>query len=223
MTKEWTTQVKISSRQSNIIDYYRHFFNNKIPDDRQYWTLCGECVSNKNLKKGSEPDQMIKSGLISANQFFGVEIDDQIYKINSSCKSCNFLHGELFNKILQAHNNQTFNPSIINCDFLATHLTQMPILIKILHLLSNHEKYYDILISANFARKVRQFKIEEDELIKAINSWDEPYSLSFLSKKFDSSGRTFQFAHQQSNICSSYKNGPTTMSTFNIIIKRKSK
>lgn len=221
MIKDWTNSAKIQSRKNNIIDYYRYFFKEKLPEDRQYWTLCGECVENGNLKENSEPDQMIKSGLISPKQFFGVEKQEEIFKINSTCNSVNFLFGDFFQKIIENHNQQKFNPAIINCDFLGTYKTELPDLFKILYLLSRHDKYYDILVSANFSRIVYKINISEDDLISKINNWNNPISLNEIKNIFNESGRSFEWAYTGEKICSSYKNGVTTMSTFNFIIRKK--
>jgi hypothetical protein len=226
MTKEWTNEIKIKSRKSNIIDYYRSYFGEKVPENKQYWTLCGKCVENGDLQENTEPDQMIKSGLITENQFFGVELDPHIFNILKTCKICNFLNGDIYKVILNSHNKQQFNPAIINCDFLATHITQQPILMKILYLLSCHEKYYDVLVSANFSREVNKFKISEEQFEEEFKAYNDTISFNDLYNRFLSSGREFKYVFRPNNpdnptnISSSYKNGPTTMTTVNFIIRK---
>ena len=117
----WSGNKKIIARQETIINQYRKIYNRQsIPQDKQYWTMCGNLSDNNNhLKQDSEYSQIIREGLITPNQFRGVEIDDTIYNRNKQVLPHIEIYKDDFFKTLnrQANQNQ-FNPAIVNADLI---------------------------------------------------------------------------------------------------------
>lgn len=117
----WSGNKKIIARQETIINQYRKIYNrHSIPQDKQYWTMCGNLSdNNNNLNQDSEYSQIIREGLISPNQFRGVEIDETIYNRNKQVLPHIEIYKDDFFKTLnrQANLNQ-FNPAIVNADLI---------------------------------------------------------------------------------------------------------
>ena len=117
----WSGNKKIIAREETIINQYRKIYNRQsIPQDKQYWTMCGNLSDNNNhLNQDSEYSQIIREGLITPNQFRGVEIDDTIYNRNKQVLPHIEIYKDDFFKTLnrQANQNQ-FNPAIVNADLI---------------------------------------------------------------------------------------------------------
>jgi hypothetical protein len=72
------SESKSRARAENIRLYRRLTGLRAIPADRGYWTLC----NSQPKTKGSEIVQMVRSGLITEQQFFGVDWDKAIIDQN---------------------------------------------------------------------------------------------------------------------------------------------
>ena len=117
----WSGNKKIIARQETIINQYRKIYNRQsIPQDKQYWTMCGNLSdNNNNINHDSEYAQIIREGLIQPHQFKGVEIDETIYKRNKQVLPNIEIYQDDFFKTLnrQANQNQ-FKPAIVNADLI---------------------------------------------------------------------------------------------------------
>lgn len=117
----WSGNKKIIAREETIINQYRKIYNRQsIPQDKQYWTMCGNLSdNNNNINPHSEYAQIIREGLIQPDQFKGVEIDETIYKRNKQVLPNIEIYQDDFFKTLnrQANQNQ-FKPAIVNADLI---------------------------------------------------------------------------------------------------------
>jgi hypothetical protein len=117
----WSGNKKIIAREETIINQYRKIYNRQsIPQDKQYWTMCGNLSdNNNNINHHSEYAQIIREGLIQPHQFKGVEIDETIYKRNKQVLPNIEIYQDDFFKTLnrQANQNQ-FKPAIVNADLI---------------------------------------------------------------------------------------------------------
>jgi len=117
----WSGNKKIIARQETIINQYRKIYNRQsIPQDKQYWTMCGNLSdNNNNINHDSEYAQIIREGLIQPHQFKGVEIDEAIYNRNKQVLPNIEIYQDDFFKTLnrQANQNQ-FKPAIVNADLI---------------------------------------------------------------------------------------------------------
>ena len=117
----WSGNKKIIARQETIINQYRKIYNRQsIPQDKQYWTMCGNLSDNNNhLNQDSEYSQIIREELITPNQFRGVEIDDTIYNRNKQVLPHIEIYKDDFFKTLNRQANQKqFHPAIVNADLI---------------------------------------------------------------------------------------------------------
>ena len=117
----WSGNKKKNARQETIINQYRKIYNRQsIPQDKQYWTMCGDLSDkNGNINQDSEYSQIIREGLITPNQFRGVEIDKDIYNNNVNVLPNVDFYNDDFSKTLnrEAYQHQ-FNPAIVNADLI---------------------------------------------------------------------------------------------------------
>jgi len=117
----WSGNKKIIAREETIINQYRKIYNRQsIPQDKQYWTMCGNLSdNNNNINHDSEYAQIVREGLIQPHQFKGVEIDETIYKRNKQVLPNIEIYQDDFFKTLnrQANQNQ-FKPEIVNADLI---------------------------------------------------------------------------------------------------------
>ena len=117
----WSGNKKKIAREETIINQYRKIYNRQsIPQDKQYWTMCGNLSdNNNNINHDSEYAQIVREGLIQPHQFKGVEIDETIYNRNKQVLPNIEIYQDDFFKTLnrQANQNQ-FKPAIVNADLI---------------------------------------------------------------------------------------------------------
>lgn len=77
----WRNQAKVDSRLKGI-HQARMLFGNKLPENLQWWSMCGQCADEKGDWRGSEPHQLVASGFIEPRQFWGVELNADILAHN---------------------------------------------------------------------------------------------------------------------------------------------
>lgn len=120
--KDWSCPKKQKARWETIISQYQKHFQQTLPENKQYWTLCGQCATQDGEQlQGCEIWQLVESNLIKANQFRGVEIDEEIYNINQKAfPEIQWHHDDFYNAMLKVQSNKTFNPAIVNIDLPKT-------------------------------------------------------------------------------------------------------
>ena len=193
----WNREAKKEARYETIVKPYKQIFNlESLPENKSYWSLCGNCVKNGEIYPGSEPAQLIEDKFLQANQFNGVENNKTIFNNLSKCKQVNFYHGNIFSILTTQRNDPNFNPGIINLDFLKTAKSEMNNFKIVLDLFKN---YHHLMIVANFCLSHHGIKIKPESIIEEINSINselinkyEPYTIDgkpiiykYVSNKFD--------------------------------------
>jgi len=158
---------KLQARQLTIIEPYRQLFHQRLPTNKQYWSLCSQQVNdNGSLLPDSELDQLLKSNLISQNQFHGVDREQHVIDLNQKyLPNCHWYNNDLY----RAMCIKNLNPGIINIDTIEMPATGIILVAKIMDLL-NHANIHEVLLTANFVLQTRHHKIQTDAINKAINS-----------------------------------------------------
>ena len=114
--KPW---VKLNARDASIIKPYRYLTSrNGIEKSRQYWTLAGKYSA---LDDQSEIVQMVKSGLITQDQYYGSEIDTNAYNISKNVfkkeyPQSHLYEGDIVSNMTQAYSIGMFRPEIVYID-----------------------------------------------------------------------------------------------------------
>lgn len=111
---------KLAARFETIINIYRQHFSDSLPENKQYWTMCAMHTDDQgHLGIGSELDQMLKSGIVSADQFHGVNIEADIITANfAGIPEAHWHLGDFHRTMIAAKNAGEFNPGIVNCDHI---------------------------------------------------------------------------------------------------------
>jgi len=146
---------KMQARHDTIIQPYRKLFSHSLPHNKQYWTMCATHYDeNYNLLNGSELYQMLNTGLITQEQFHGVDFKPEIIEGNKKAVPDAHWHcGDFYKTLIKAKNNNDFNPGIVFCDHV-----KMPesggadYAAKILALLADTEK---VILTVNLVVRAR--------------------------------------------------------------------
>jgi hypothetical protein len=160
---------KLEARYQTIIKTYRdHYGKQSIPKNSQYWSICGRCSYEMNkLEDNCEPDQLIKAKLIKPNQFFGVEINPEIYEFNKSNKGMNWFLGDFYEQMVEYSNYNIFSPAIVNIDMLLMPKCGVEYFARIMSFLSSI-KTKNIMVVANFIIKTRQHVAHKEDIVKRL-------------------------------------------------------
>lgn len=111
--------AKTNAREVSIIKPYRYLTGrNCIEKSCQYWTLAGRYSSFDNQ---SEIVQMVKSGIITPDQYHGSEIDANAYNISKNVfrkeyPQSHLYEGDIVSNMTQAYSIGRFRPEIIYID-----------------------------------------------------------------------------------------------------------
>jgi hypothetical protein len=109
---------KHAAREATIIDVYKQFIGPSLPEDKQYWSMCALCADESGILEDSELDQVIKAGLITPNQFHGVDSEQKIHKKNQLYKESNWYGLDFLTAMKIAQHTGNFNPAIVNADLI---------------------------------------------------------------------------------------------------------
>lgn len=105
----WKKPAKIKARAVNCQHYRSISKESSIPKEKEYWTLCHKQPD----EDGCEIVQLCKMGLITKNQFHGVDRSKELIDENKGFHpDANWYHGEWINVI----NNKPFNPAMVYLD-----------------------------------------------------------------------------------------------------------
>lgn len=162
---------KREARYQTIIKVYqKHYKNNSIPDNSQYWSVCGKCSHEiGKIDINCEPDQLIKYGLIKPYQFYGVEIDSEIHKFNKECdKNINWLLGDFYEKMIEYSNHHNFNPAIVNLDTLLMPKNGGRYLAKIMYFLTTSCK--ETMLVCNLIMKTRRHVATVKDIVSSLEN-----------------------------------------------------
>ena len=171
--KDWSCPKKQQSRLDTIIEQYHSHFGKSLPDEKQYWTMCGQCSTPKGEPlSGCEPVQMIESGLIKPEQFRGVEINPEIHHLNVRAFSdLQFINSDFYRAISDA-NKDDFNPGVVNADFPASPDGAVTYIAKLMALLT--AKASGFLLVVNLILRMRYYTRKDGNyLIDLLNKYPQ--------------------------------------------------
>jgi hypothetical protein len=115
---KWDSKKKKDSREITIIGLYREAFGvDSLPDDMQYWTMCGAHFNAKDGKLDGEFNHLLKGGLIETHQFYGVDREEEIIRKNGELyPGVKWIHGDFLETMQEYCEGGKFNPAVINYD-----------------------------------------------------------------------------------------------------------
>lgn len=114
----WGCPKKKTARLETIIKPYRKYIGQKLPPNKQYWTMCSDCTNKHGqLDQGCEFSQMVNEGLITPNQFYGVDIEEKYIESNKILDTdAHWIWDDFYYAMRESYNNNMFNPGIVNYD-----------------------------------------------------------------------------------------------------------
>lgn len=147
---KWDDSKKIESRKQAIVDQYHQFFGKQVPEGKQYWTMCGAYFDEQNNRLHGELGQLVNEGLITPDQFHGVDCEAIIIATNQQLYPDVDWHlGDFKDVMSQYAIKGKFNPAIINYDGVMQPEFGAKYLKSIMKLIDNNVKD-GLLLVANF-------------------------------------------------------------------------
>lgn len=165
----WGCSKKYRAREETIIEPYRKYFGYSLPTEKQYWTMCGDCSNDQGtLREGSEPDQLLKSGLIQPQQFHGVEINDAFYSHNKQITNppLNWYHNDFYQTMVESINRNQFNPGIINADLILMPEKGIPYFSRIMYLLTHNAT--SVMLVGNLILRNRGMEVHWNNIVSRL-------------------------------------------------------
>jgi len=145
----WACPKKIRARHDTIVDL------GKIQG--QYWSMAGKCDG-----PGCEIDQILEAGIITPEQFHGVEIQRDIYDFNVETYPLLQWHCGDFLNVMR--NYPDFQPGLVNADLLQSIKTAAQYVGSLLYLLTP----YDAKLVVNLIMDYRGIHVEPDEVMNQL-------------------------------------------------------
>ena len=146
----WDAPKKQNSRWITVINLYKEICQREsIPDDLQFWSLCG-AHTNENKPIKGEIGHLLEHGLIKKHQYFGIDREDVIIERNKKhFPDVNWIKGD-FIEVLEEHIIKgNFKPAIINNDNVMQPKNSVLMLKKIMALLDYNVKN-EVMVINNF-------------------------------------------------------------------------
>lgn len=208
LTHQWSSYAKVRARFSTIANPYRKAFGSSLPVGEQYWTMCGKLANNDGTEnKLSEYNQMVRRGLITKDQFYGVEREEEIHLYNKTIHpDLNLYHADFYEQMVSAAAQNNFNPAIVNADLVHLPDRAAQYFCKILALLSSLPKNRILLVCNLILDNPRASKAsrkgDTDRFLKNLNKehrWNTHkhlWSVNTLCYNYDGNGK-----RSNSNMC----------------------
>lgn len=177
----WSCNKKHRARVKTIYSTYRSLFGKSLPENKQYWSMCGLCANEDGPMHGCELEHTLVSGIINPHQFHGVEIDEDRYNSNKLCPIGNWYHGDFYETMLHAHSKKVFDPAIVNIDTMQMPKKAAAYVGDILSLLSVCSG--KILVIANVVLKSRYYKSSGEFAVQELEKYAQ-YAWNVADWKF---------------------------------------
>jgi hypothetical protein len=184
---------KFNARTENVGIYRRLTGLSSIPADRGYWTLC-------NLQPASldsEIEQMVASGLITKEQFHGIDKDKEIIIHNRATHpKAHWHHGDWTQIVL---NSSAFNPSLVYLDttsFADNHIGMNMVSATMMRCPAGTVMLANLML--NDPRSHRQF--DENQILRNIERQVPSLELELWrhdieSYRYSATGKTFMITY----------------------------
>lgn len=139
---------KIQSREQTIILPAQQIFGKSLPPDKQYWAMCSSYFNSEGKTTG-ELHQMLDAGLITSDQFYGVDNQQHIIDKNKEYyPDINWICDDFVKAMKKASVEGTFNPAIINLDNVRQYKKATKYLKKLLSFI-DYNVFGELLVISN--------------------------------------------------------------------------
>lgn len=132
----------------------------------QYWSMCGECTGD-----GCELSQALHSGLITPDQFRGVDKDHHVYAANvSAFPEIAWFRDDFYQAMVTAEHQGRFEPGIVNADLMDMPDDGAPYIAKLMGFLADVPG--EFLFIANFVVATRFYsEWSGDDVLRKLSSF----------------------------------------------------
>ena len=159
LAKNWGHPDKVVARLEMINMYKEITGHQKLPNDREYWTMCGRNATPEGeLIENCEFDQLTKSGLITKDQWNGVELNKKIANDNQKLEG-KWYQGTLINTFLRFSKN----PGLVNIDHHCGSEKSCHLIKHIFNKIPN-----DCFVTINMVQRCGFYNSSIDSIIKDI-------------------------------------------------------
>jgi hypothetical protein len=136
-------------RQYFHIEPIRYLFGQSLPENRQYWTMCGAHF-NENGKLDGEFGHLLKENIIKPSNFFGVDKEKSIIEKNKIYypEVNNWLCGDFLRTMEDYQVNNNWNPIVVNYDGVRCVNNAVKYFVRIVEMFEGFEG--ECLLFANF-------------------------------------------------------------------------
>lgn len=166
MTSRYQCQglTKFDVRELTLIQPFKKFIGDKLPEGKGYWSICCEVLDNPL----SELNQLVNSGLMTPQQYHGVDYDEGFIEGNATRHpDANFFAGAFAHTIVSEP--EFSNATLIYFDTTKTITNELPRLIDILTIVVARD-IKDVLIVFNVCLSHRGINYTMEEVLKAVES-----------------------------------------------------
>lgn len=154
---------KRKARIETVIKPALSVFPNGLPKNKQYWTLCAEQVRHDN----SEIVQLVNSGLIFEEQYYGIDSDEELITGNRErFPNANFFHGTFYWQ-LSSYSFENFNPGVIYMDTTGSVNTQKDDIAGVLNLMTSRD-LRGVLVVVNVVMNHRGIKDTPESIMRVL-------------------------------------------------------
>ena len=178
-----TTHTKLYSscdrkhlaREETVIQAYRKLTGlESLPEDQEYWTLCGPLVDRSGaFSETSDLGHVLSSGLLRrASRAHGVERDPETYERNVQAVAQSFpknnrphIHqGELLEVLQEASVSNCLHPGLVNLDTLHEPPRAVRLLAEVLNILNYLPGRKMVVLNTIVEQKARGRKSGRNEI-----------------------------------------------------------
>lgn len=174
---KWDNPKKVQSRQETIIQSCQQYIGPSLPENKQYWTLAGAYSSDDHEMESShlEMNQLIKAGIITEDQYHGVDISGEIIEKNRELyPNAHWHHGDFLETMKEFASTGEFNPGFINNDMVMQKYFGVKYLRNLMKFIDNNI-HQSLVLTANFCLNNpyrKSYDIDEgQEIFEALKKW----------------------------------------------------
>jgi len=168
---------KVEAREATIIGAYRTLTGlSVVPSDDQYITLCGPMTHDGRLLPYCELNHMMSSGLITANQFHGIEHVLDIHENNVAAMALenganppHLYHGEFHEVLSEMLATGNLSPAIVNLDTCYEPERGVSVLGAVLNVLNQTSNQTMLVLNVVLEQKRRGRSYTFEDLTRLIN------------------------------------------------------
>lgn len=199
LNSPWDATNKQIARLLTIIGLYKELFNrDNIPEDGQFWSLCGAHTKDGEPIKG-ELGHLLEHKLIQKHQYYGIDREDIIIKNNKKYfPDINWINGDFVECIEDAILDGKFNPSIINYDGVMQPNNSVQYLKKIMSLI-DYNINNQLMLVTNFVLW-NPYNPTMDLRYEAITVLEKLKQIYWIPDHWELYPETYTYSHSQAKM-----------------------